>query len=170
MNGGKIQQLEVHIGFNMHFRDSLNYNPQSLAKWPATFGILNTNKGAFPHRFNQPENWNSLNPLPFPSLEDFDYASIPTSEKEAFQQWYDEEKAACGDVYDFRPQFEQYCRNDVTVLRRCCQQFRSLFMDVSNGLCPFVSALTIAGLCNVLWRYNMLKAKQIGLIAKRSDN
>ena len=170
MNGGKIQQLEVHSGFNIHFRDSLNYNPQSLAKWPATFGIPNTNKGTFPHRFNRPDNWNCPNPLPFPTLEDFDYASIPASEKATFQQWYDDEKAACNEVYDFRPQFEEYCRNDVTVLRRCCQQFRSLFMDVSGGLCPFVSALTIAGLCNVLWRTNMLQEKQIGLIPKRSDN
>ena len=171
MNGGKILQLDVRgMDFSIKFRDSLNYNPQSLAKWPATFGIPNVSKGHFPHRFNRPENWNQLNPVPFPTLEDFDYTTIPAKDKPVFLQWYEEEKARLGGVYDFRREFTDYCRMDVTILRLCCQQFRNLFLDISGGLCPFVSALTIAGLCSVFWRTRLLKKEQIGLIPRQSDN
>ena len=46
MNEGKIPQLDVwRIDFTIKFRDSLNYNPQSLAKWPATFGVPDVSKG-----------------------------------------------------------------------------------------------------------------------------
>ena len=48
MNGNKIVQLEVEK-YKIHFRDSLNYNPQSLAKGPATFGLQGIGKGRFPH-------------------------------------------------------------------------------------------------------------------------
>jgi hypothetical protein len=70
MNGGKILQCVIPK-LGIEFRDSLNYNPQSLARWPETFGIPNVSKGTFPHRFNRPENWNNV--VPYPELSDFGY-------------------------------------------------------------------------------------------------
>ena len=114
-------------------------------------------KGQFSHRFNRPANWNRPNPIPFPTLNDYDFAAILANDKLAFLQWYEEKKLRYGGVYDFCREFVTYCRTDVTIVRLCCQQFRSLFMDISGGLCLFVSALTIAGLCNVFRRTRLLK-------------
>ncbi|XP_055337792.1 uncharacterized protein LOC129587874 [Paramacrobiotus metropolitanus] len=162
MNGGKILMLDVPAPYNIHFRDSYNYNPQSLSKWPATFGLQNASKGTFPHRFNRPENWNRV--VPFPSKDEYGYGSMKMKDRMDFDRWYDAEFAAKGGVFDFRKEFVQYCQNDVTVLRQCCQQFAQLFTDISDGLNPFVSAATIAGVCSVYWRTFLLKPEQIGLI------
>ena len=43
-------------------------------------------------------------------------------------------------------------------------------MEISGGLCPFVSAMTIAGLCSVYWRTTFLEEKQIAVIPRRSNN
>ena len=52
----------------------------------------------------------------------------------------------------------------MTVLRLCCKKLRVIFMDISGGLCPFVSALTIAGLCGFFWRAKILEPNLIELI------
>ncbi|XP_055336280.1 uncharacterized protein LOC129586839 [Paramacrobiotus metropolitanus] len=161
MNGGKIMQLDV-VQLNIRFRDSINYNPQSLSKWPATFGIEDASKGLFPHRFNRPENWDQV--TEFPSMMEYGHQFMSKKDREAFEQWYKDEIAAKHNTFDFRKEFVDYCSNDVTVLRKCCLQFRNLFLGISNGICPFSSTLTIAGLCGLYWRSNILKANQIGLI------
>ncbi|XP_055339248.1 uncharacterized protein LOC129588868 isoform X2 [Paramacrobiotus metropolitanus] len=161
MNGGKIMQLDVPQ-LNIRFRDSINFNPQSLSKWPATFGIADTAKGLFPHRFNRPENWDQV--TEFPSMEEYGYRFMNKKDRESFKIWYEDEVAAKENTFDFRKEFVSYCSNDVTVLRKCCLQFRSLFLGISNGICPFSSSITIAGLCGLYWRTNILKANQIGLI------
>lgn len=61
MNGGKILCCNVKE-FDIKLRDSYNYNPQSLAKWPQTFGMTDIGKGNFPHRFNRQENWDKVCP------------------------------------------------------------------------------------------------------------
>ncbi|XP_055336572.1 uncharacterized protein LOC129587021 [Paramacrobiotus metropolitanus] len=161
LNGGKILQLDVPQ-LNIRFRDSINYNPQSLAKWPATFGLPEISKGTFPHRFNRKENWDQV--VPFPTMEEYGYQGMNSKAKESFQRWYEKEKQEKNNLFDFRKEFVEYCKMDVTVLRLCCQQFRKLFQEISQGLCPFVSSLTIAGLCNRYWRSFMLKPEQIGLL------
>ncbi|XP_055344851.1 uncharacterized protein LOC129592761 isoform X3 [Paramacrobiotus metropolitanus] len=164
MNGGKILQLDVSE-FNICFRDSFNYNPQSLAKWPATFGIRDIGKGTFPHRFNRKENWDKV--LPFPEPEEYGFSCMNRKAKESFMSWYATEAKEKDYLFDFRKEIEEYCRMDVTVLRMCCQQFRRLFQEISNGLCPFVSAMTIAGVCNRYWKSFILKPQQIGLLPQR---
>ena len=59
MNGGKILCCDV-TELDIRLRDSYNYNPQSLAKWPQTFGIMDIRRGHFPHRFNRQENWDKV--------------------------------------------------------------------------------------------------------------
>ncbi|XP_055340393.1 uncharacterized protein LOC129589579 [Paramacrobiotus metropolitanus] len=161
LNGGKILQLDVPQ-LNIRFRDSINYNPQSLAKWPATFGLPEISKGTFPHRFNRKENWNCI--VPFPSMDEYGYNAMNAKSKDSFQRWYEKERLEKNNLFDFRKEFVDYCKMDVTVLRLCCQQFRKLFQEISQGLCPFVSSLTIAGLCNRYWRSFMLKPEQIALL------
>ena len=167
MNGGKILSMDIPK-LNMKFRDSLNYNPQSLAKWPETFGITDVAKGQFPHKFNRPENWNRM--CQFPGPEEYGVASMRGKEKDAFLMWHKEEKLAKNGYFDFWNEIVSYCSLDVIVLRRCCTQFRSLFMDISKGMCPFATATTIAGLCNKFWRTHVLKKNQIGLLPATNTN
>ena len=60
---------------------------------------------------------------------------------------------------------EQYCQDDVTVLRQACQLFRRDFMDVGN-VDIFLEFCTIASECNKLLRKWFLKPETIGLIPK----
>ena len=91
MNGGKIMSMDIPK-LNIKFRDSLNYNPQSLAKWPATFGLDGISKGQFPHHFNRPENWGKI-------LETFQIQRSTVclacrgKDRRDFLQWYSEERA-----------------------------------------------------------------------------
>ena len=55
-------------------------------------------------------------------------------------------------------------------LRFYCQQFRSIFMDISGGLCPFYPAMTIARLCSAYWQTRFLEDKQIAIIPRRSND
>ncbi|GAV01658.1 hypothetical protein RvY_12336 [Ramazzottius varieornatus] len=72
--------------------------------------------------------------------------------------------------YDVQKEMYTYCRMDVTVLRLCCQQFRDLYMTITNGLCPFVSAATVAGFCSVFWRTNFLQKGQIAILSSQGQN
>ena len=163
MNGNKIIQMDVEK-YKIRFRDSLNYNPQSLAKWPATFKLDNISKGTFPHKLNRPENWNLPNGIPYPELSDFDYDNIPEKDRAPFLEWYNKNKLEKHGKYRVEEGMFAYCRMDVTVLRLCCEQFRSLYMEISEGLCPFVSAATIAGVCSVFWRTKFLEEKEIAVM------
>ena len=58
----------------------------------------------------------------------------------------------------------RYCSQDVTTLRLCSRKLRQIFLELSGGLCPFVSALTIAGLCSFFWRAKLLEPNLIELL------
>jgi len=51
------------------------------------------------------------------------------SERKEFLACYDTQKDK---VFDNRHVFEQYCQDDVTVLRQACQIFRSDFIEIGN--------------------------------------
>jgi hypothetical protein len=167
MNGGKVMSLEVP-SYNIHFRDSLNYNQQSLAEWPKTFGLTGVSKGTFPHAFNRPENWDKI--LSYPEKSVFGYDRIKKKNRAEFDAWYTEDRRNKNGLYDFRKELVDYCRQDVTVLRLCCLRFRDLFMEISEGMCPFVSATTIAGLCHAFWRARILEENLIGRLPVNGFN
>jgi hypothetical protein len=60
--------------------------------------------------------------------------------------------------------FFRYCVQDTVVLQKASESFRSLFMEVTDGICPFSAGLTIASVCNYFWRAKMLEAEKICLI------
>jgi hypothetical protein len=60
-------------------------------------------------------------------------------EKREFIAWYDEQK---DEVFDNRHVLEQYCQDDVTVLRQACRVFRPEFLIIDIEV--FLEALTIA--------------------------
>jgi hypothetical protein len=74
--------------------------------------------------------------------------------------WYDEQKVK---VFVNRHVLEQYCQDDVTVLRQACRVFRREFLEIRN-IEVFLKALTIASACIKVLRKNFLKNETIGLI------
>ena len=69
------------------------------------------------------------------------------SKLKEFMAWYDTQKDI---VFTNRHVLEQYCQDDVTVLRQACQIFRRDFMEVGNVV--FLESCTIASACNKVLR------------------
>ncbi|XP_055356751.1 uncharacterized protein LOC129601866 isoform X2 [Paramacrobiotus metropolitanus] len=85
-------------------------------------------------------------------------------ERKRFIKWFRKERRRHNNQFDFNAHFIGYCSQDVLVLQQACEKFRTLFQQVTNGLCPFASGLTTPGMCNYFWRARMLKKNQIALI------
>ena len=68
-------------------------------------------------------------------------------------------------AFDNRRVLEQYCQDDVTVLRQACQLFRRDFMDVGN-VDIFFESCTIATACIKMLRKRFLKPETVGLIPR----
>jgi hypothetical protein len=71
---------------------------------------------------------------PMPGIEYFGADKISESERREFLAWYAEQK---DEIFNNRRVFEQYCQDDVTVLREACQIFRRDFMEI--GIIDFFS-------------------------------
>ena len=82
------------------------------------------------------------------------------SERKEFIAWYGTKKDK---VFDNRRAFEQYCQDDVTVLRKACQLFHRAFIEIGNVI-VFLVSCTIASACNKVFRQRFLKPEIIGLI------
>jgi len=74
-------------------------------------------------------------------------------ERREFMAWYSKEKVK---VFDNRHMLEQYCQDEVTVLRQACRVFRREFLAIGN-IEVFFEALTIASACNKVLRKKNLK-------------
>ena len=95
-----------------------------------------------------------------PDIANFGADEMKESERREFMTWYEERR---DEVFDNRRVLEQYCQNDVTVLREACQIFRRDFMEIGN-IDVFLEAVTIASACNKVFRKQFLKPQTIGLI------
>jgi len=82
------------------------------------------------------------------------------SERREFMAWYDTQKDK---VFDKRHVLEQYCQDDVTVLRQACQIFRRDFIEVGK-VDVFLESCAIASACKKVFRKQFLKPETIGLI------
>ena len=74
--------------------------------------------------------------------------------------WYNAQRDK---VFDNRRVLEQYCQDDVNVLRQACLLFRRDFMDVGH-VDIFLESFTIASACNIVLRKRFLKPETVGLI------
>jgi hypothetical protein len=59
-------------------------------------------------------------------------------ERKDFLSWYNKQKDK---VFDCRRVLEEYCQDDVTVLRQACRIFRRDFMEIGN-IDVFLEAVT----------------------------
>jgi len=62
-------------------------------------------------------------------MSQFGVDEMRESERKEFLAWYEVQKDK---VFDDRHVFEQYCQDDVNVLRQACQIFRRDFIEIGN--------------------------------------
>lgn len=126
MNGTKI--LRITVG-RYSFLDSINFFGCALSALPKMFSIENHSKGYYPHYFNKPENLNYVGELP--AIDYFDADSKKSKEREVFLKWYNAEKAA-NTIFDNKKVLEEYCKEDVSILRLSCLKFRSMLIELTQ--------------------------------------
>ena len=95
-----------------------------------------------------------------PGIEHYGVDQMNESERKEFMARYDAQKDK---VFDNRHVLQQYCQDDVTVLRQACQIFRKDFIEVGN-VGVFLESCTKASACNKVFRKRFLKPETIGLI------
>ena len=127
-----------------------------LRKLPAAFGL--SARVMVPAFFNTRANLDYVGQILDISL--YGVYEMSTSERHEFMVWYDKEKDR---VFDNRRVLEDYCQDDVTVLREACTIFRREFIEIGN-IEVFLEAFTIASACNKVLRKKFLKPYTIGLI------
>ena len=81
-----------------------------------------------------------------------------------FESWYDER---VGEGYRFvmRDELLKYCRSDVEILMEGCLKFRDEFVGLTT-IDPFMDGITIASVCNLVYRTLFLKKDTIGIIPR----
>ena len=173
MNGAKIMSITLPES-GIVFKDTLNFFPMALSKLPKSFGVKELCKGYFPHLKNTKDDENYKGKLP--KMEYFDPEGMSESAKLEFEKWYVAEKEQVGEEWNLREELLKYCINDVDILRRCCMQFRTMFMEVTKtteedpGVDPFKKPITIAAACNLVLRRNFLEPETIAIIPPHGYN
>ena len=83
-----------------------------------------------------------------------------------FESWYDER---VGEGYRFvmRDELLKYCRSDVEILMEGCLKFRDEFVGLTT-IDPFMDGITIASVCNLVYRTLFLKKDTIGIIPRNN--
>jgi hypothetical protein len=94
-----------------------------------------------------------------PDIAQYDIDEMNGSERREFMAWYDEKE---DEVFDNRRVLEEYCQDDVTVLRQACQIFLRDYIEIGN-IEIFLETFTIASAGKV-FRKNLLKLDTIGLV------
>jgi len=104
--------MKIH---HIQFLDSVSYMPMPLHKLPEAFG-LEASMSWYPHYFNTKKNLDYVAPIP--TIEYYGGDEMSEGERREFMAWYNEQKVK---VFYNRHVLEQYCQDDVTVLRQACQ-------------------------------------------------
>lgn len=152
MNGTKIIQIALD---RVKFIDSLIYFQKPLCELPKLFGFEGV-KGYYPHFFNTPENESYIGNVP--EKKSYGYDAMKTDQRKKFDVWYDSLPEDY--VFDNRRELVEYCRKDVTILRKACMKFAISFWE-ENKIDPFIDASTMAGACNKVFRSNYLEEDTI---------
>ncbi|KAK3107046.1 hypothetical protein FSP39_005868 [Pinctada imbricata] len=170
--GGKILYMHVKV-FNIRVIDSLNFIPSALSKLPSIFGLEELKKGYFPHLFNVNENQDYEGEIPEPNFYCVD--QMNEKDRAAFLAWHKSKKEN-GYIFNFKEEMKDYCKSDVDILRRCCLEFRSLMINLTQSktersskksspvaVDPF-QYVTISSVCMAVYKFKFLKENTIGLL------
>ena len=144
--GSKIMILTIK-GLKLRFVDSLNFLTMPLSSFPKTFGIKELKKGFFPHYFNTKENFNYVGKIP--PLRYFGYNNMSEKKREELIKFWVAKRATNYKWKQF-DEMKSYCISDVDILRKCCIQFRQLYIDIAD-IDPF-QYTTIASVCMAIFK------------------
>lgn len=118
--------------------------------------------GFFPHKFNLPSNYAYCGAMPDVSYYESD--NMDPKRRTEFESWYNQ-KVNNQFVFNFWKELTDYCRDDVRVLRICCEQFRKEYFEITT-IDPFTS-ITLASACNAVYRKMFMPWNTIGLIPSK---
>ena len=158
--GSKLVFMEVP-DYKIKFLDSLNYMKCKLSGLPAYVDLSAEigPKGFFPYKALTREYYGYCGPkLP---REYYRPGSMLHAERDEFIHWYD--NLPSDYVFNFKKELEQYCIQDVNILRMACIRFRQLMIQTA-GLCPFSRSPTIAGYSHLVYRTRFMPENTIGVI------
>lgn len=132
---------------------------QSLASLPKTFGVKELKKGYFPYLFLTEGTMDYVGPYPPPS--DFCVSQMTVPKRKDFFEWYDQVKDG---IFDMQKELAEYGESDVDILARCMLEFDKLLNELSQGIRPLTHAISIAQLCNNIWRKNFMEPFSVAII------
>ena len=158
-NGGKVLEL-TYLGGYIRFIDSMSFVPGPLSSFTKTFGLDpdQFKKGYFPHLFNTCSNMENDYRGELPPKKDYMPEGMSKEGKEKFEKWYEEQKSK-GVQFHLRQELEDYCIDDVRLLREGCLTFQRDFRKRTR-FCPF-EQITIASACNRDLRLNRMQENTI---------
>lgn len=94
-----------------------------------------------------------------------------SDDREKFLAWHSQQREK---TFNFQRELEDYCKSNVTILRRCVLKFREIFMNVSWGINAYGEqvmavdllrkSLTIASACSLVFRKRFLQDKTLGIV------
>ena len=149
--GSKIMTFSVDGEFKIRFLDSLNFLTMKLESFPKTFGIKELKKGFYPYWFNSIENMDYKGEMP--ERKFFSANKMSKKKRDEFNAWYDD-RIKNNNYWDHRAETKGYCISDVDILRRSCEIFRQLYIDIAD-IDPF-RYTTIASVCMAIYRANYI--------------
>lgn len=161
-NGTKIMSITYRC---VKVIDSYSFLPVGLDKLPKMFGIKELKKGFFPHEFNRPENFDYVGS--YPPKESYGYRFFSQEKMIEFDHWY---ASKHNEEFNFQNELESYCLSDVKVLSAAVLAFRKIIMQITQrdaddpGVDPWQSSITIASLCHLIYRRNMMSPGKIAFI------
>ena len=154
----------------LRFIDSLNFLQSTLLKMPSIFFTkdeiknMGLKKGDFLHKFNRPENFNYVGL--YPDLKYYNADKYDESDRKEFIKWYLNKKYS-KETFDFQKELKDYCKQDVNILKKCCEKFRETYIE-NTGCDPF-SNITIAATCSNYYKNECLEKNTL-IMDKRWDS
>ena len=149
---------------NVVFKDSSLMLPFSLANLASMFN-LQVAKGFFPYYSNVENLQNAILPR-IPDRKLFGYEKMSLAARAKFDTWYEEESTS-GREWNLSEKLREYCINDCVVLLAIVLRYRSEFMQISGGYCPFTVANTLSSLALFLIKHEFTNTSKIGHVSER---
>jgi G:T-mismatch repair DNA endonuclease (very short patch repair protein) len=161
---GKIIQMTISKGYNIRFIDSLCFFGTALKKLPKMFGFEDLVKGHFPHNHNTKANLQKGSG-PFPPLEDFEPRKMKKEDMDELIIWHQKEAPKHNDTsYKYVEELSKYCRSDVLVLRRACQEFRKIILQLTDNKIEPFQCCTVASLAMLIYRNQCMPLNKIAVL------
>lgn len=159
--GGKVLMM-LFKSLNIRFIDSLAFFQCPLKELPSMFGFeKEVRKGDFPHSYNTDKNMVDGYSCIHPPLEAYEPDRKKEKDKKALVEWYNMQDLS--KPYYPKVEMENYCRDDVLVLRRACQEFRKLVLEITNNQINPFSKITLASLALDVYRAMFLPKNTIAV-------